>query len=99
MTRHDRNIGRVSDNQMLLLPARLLRRKQAATYVEKTWGIPLSNQTLAKLAVIGGGPEYRKWGRFPLYDVVDLDRWVETRLGPKQFTTSDLCATRLGVEQ
>jgi hypothetical protein len=68
---------------------RLLRRKEAANYVTAKWGIPLSGQTLAKLAVIGGGPTYRKAGRFPLYEPSDLDEWAQSRLGPKIRSTSE----------
>ena len=70
-------------------PTRLLRRSDAARYVVETWGVPVSKQTLAKLAVVGGGPEYRKAGRIPLYDPGDLDAWALARLGPKQRSTAD----------
>ena len=43
---------------------------------EMSWGVPCSRQTLAKWATIGGGPLFRKAGRFPLYEVSDLDAWV-----------------------
>jgi hypothetical protein len=69
---------------------RLLRRREAAFYVRTKWGVPLSPHTLAKLAVLGGGPLYRKAGRFPLYELRDLDAWAESKLGPKQRSTSDL---------
>jgi|GraSoi2013_100cm_1033763.scaffolds.fasta_scaffold154185_2 hypothetical protein len=72
-----------------LPPQRLLRRKEAARYVQQTWGIPLSANTMAKLAVIGGGPLFRKAGRFPLYEVADLDAWAHRKLGPKRRSTSD----------
>jgi hypothetical protein len=70
-------------------PKRMLRRKEAAHYVSEILGIPLSNQTLAKLAVTGGGPLFRKAGRFPLYELADLDAWAMSKLGPKQRSTSD----------
>jgi hypothetical protein len=72
-----------------LPPQRLLRRKEAARYVQETWGIPLSAQTMAKLAVVGGGPLFRKAGRFPLYEIADLDTWANLKLGPKRRSTSD----------
>jgi|SRR5215831_10014807 len=72
-----------------LPPQRLLRRKEAARYVQQTWGIPLSPQTMAKLAVVGGGPLFRKAGRFPLYEIDDLDAWARLKLGPKRRSTSD----------
>jgi hypothetical protein len=68
---------------------RLLRRKEAAQYVRDRWGLPLSQQTLAKLAVIGGGPPYRLAGRFPLYELADLDSYALAKIGPKQRSTSD----------
>jgi hypothetical protein len=71
---------------------RLLRRVDAASHVQQTWGIPLSPRTLAKLAVVGGGPPYRKAGRFPLYEVEDLDAWAASKLGPKQRSSSDRAA-------
>jgi hypothetical protein len=68
---------------------RLLRRKEAAIYVLTHWGMPLSYRTLAKLAVTGGGPAYRKAGKFPLYEAHDLDEWVQGRLGPKVKSTTE----------
>jgi hypothetical protein len=69
--------------------SRLLRRSEASEYVKETFGIPLSQRTLAKLAVVGGGPLFRKAGRFPLYEIADLNKWAIARLGPKQQSTSD----------
>lgn len=65
-----------------------LRRKEAAIYIVEKFGIPCSYRTLAKLAVVGGGPPYRKAGRYPLYERDDLDHWAEDRMGPKQSSTS-----------
>lgn len=44
-----------------------LRRDKAAQHVRDTWGLPCSTRWLAKLAVVGGGPIYRKAGRTPIY--------------------------------
>jgi hypothetical protein len=71
------------------VPRRLLRRIEAASYVTSTWGVPLSPRTLAKLAVVGGGPLFRKAGRYPLYEIADLDSWALSKIGPKQRSTSD----------
>jgi hypothetical protein len=76
---------------------RYLRRSEAASYVEATYGFPCSRQWLAKLAVVGGGPVYRKAGRTPIYETTELNRWAETRIGPPQRCTSDV-ATRIGPE-
>jgi hypothetical protein len=73
-----------------LYPAtpRYLRRAAAAHYVQAEWGLPCSAKWLAKLAVVGGGPTYRKAGRFPLYTPHDLDAWAESRLsGPRRSTS------------
>ena len=68
---------------------RFLRRADAARYVETTYGFPCSRQWLAKLAVIGGGPIFRKAGRTPLYARRDLDGWAHARIGAPQRSTSD----------
>lgn len=65
-----------------------LRRQEAATYVRETWGIPCSPKWLAKLAVTGGGPLFRKAGKYPVYMADDLDRWAEARIsGPLRSTS------------
>lgn len=68
---------------------RYLRRTEAAAYVRLRWGMPCSRQWLAKLAVTGGGPVFRKAGRTPLYAPADLDAWAEARIGAPQRSTSD----------
>ena len=53
---------------------RLLRRSEAAKYVEETYGIPCAPKTLAKLACVSSdGPPFRMAGRTPLYPKPDLD--------------------------
>lgn len=69
-------------------PTKYLRRADAAHYVVDTWGIPCSTRWLAKLAVVGGGPVFRKAGRFPIYDPADLDAWAETRISAPRRSTS-----------
>jgi hypothetical protein len=69
-------------------PARL-RRKQASAYLRERHGITLSAATLAKLAVVGGGPAFRKDGPFPLYEVDILDAFATARLGPLRTSTGD----------
>lgn len=68
--------------------ARYFRRAEAAHYVRQTWGMPCSSKWLAKLAVVGGGPIYRKAGRVPLYAPDDLDAWASSRLGAPRRSTS-----------
>jgi hypothetical protein len=66
-----------------------LRRADAAIYITERYGFPCSRQWLAKLAVIGGGPLFRKAGRFPIYKPADLDAWAISRIGPQQSSTSE----------
>ncbi len=67
---------------------RYLRRADAAHYVREKWGQPCSAKWLAKLAVTGGGPIFRKAGRFPIYRPSELDEWAEARIGEPRRSTS-----------
>ncbi|MFZ0457125.1 MAG: hypothetical protein WAM17_01505 [Rhodoplanes sp.] len=66
-----------------------LRRDEAANYLRSKFGFRCSKQTLAKLAVLGGGPVYRKAGVTPIYDPTELDRWARTKIGPPRRSTSE----------
>lgn len=68
-------------------PQRYYRRKGAAEYLLKKYGFGAS-ATLAKLAVTGGGPEYRKAGRMPLYAEDSLDAWALSKIGAPRRSTS-----------
>lgn len=57
--------------------------------MRQRWGISVAPSTLAKLAVLGGGPPFYKVGRIPLYDVIDLDAWARAKLGRKRTSTSE----------
>ncbi len=67
-----------------------LRRSDAAIYITERYGFPCSRQWLAKLAVIGGGPVFRKAGRYPVYEPNELDQWAAARIGPPQRSTSEV---------
>jgi hypothetical protein len=67
-----------------------LRRKPAASYLNDTWGVPTAASTLAKLAVVGGGPSFHSAGRIPLYGISELDRYAEAKLGKPRRSTSDV---------
>ena len=69
---------------------RLRRRDGASAYIQETYGIPCSPKTLAKYAVVGGGPAFRKAGRFPLYADPDLDAWARSKLSRRVTSTSEL---------
>lgn len=57
-----------------------MRTPEAADY------IGLSESTLTKLRVFGGGPTYIKAGRCVRYDRADLDSWIDQR---KRASTSE----------
>jgi hypothetical protein len=65
-----------------------LVRKAAAQYITENY-FPCSPKTLAKLACIGGGPEFRRAGRIPIHEPHKLDSWVQSRIGPPVRSTSD----------
>lgn len=67
-----------------------LSRKEASDYLREMHGVHLSHSTLAKLAVIGGGPSFQKDGRFPRYTPPTLDAFAASRLGPERASTSDI---------
>lgn len=76
----------------LCLPPHLnkprLRREKAAEYLDVVYGIEIAPRTLAKYATVGGGPEFQKDGRWPLYTRTALDAWAIERLGPVRRNTS-----------
>jgi hypothetical protein len=75
-----------------VVPTRL-RRNQAAEYLRSRHGLPCAPATLAKLAVLGGGPRFHKPGaRTVLYDAAELDRWASEKLGRPRASTSDTLA-------
>lgn len=77
-------------NMISLNPLRLLRRAEAAHYIHHNWGYPCSPKTLAKYAVTGGGPRFRKASRYPLYHTDDLDDWIAGKLSDPVTSTSAL---------
>jgi hypothetical protein len=57
--------------------------------LDETWGVKRAPATLAKYAVIGGGPIFRRAGRIPLYSTADLDNWVAENLSAPMRSTSE----------
>jgi hypothetical protein len=70
--------------------ANYLRRADAARYIREAHAIPCAPTTLAKYAVLGGGPAFRKAGKFPIYSRDDLDAWASQRLSALVRSTSEL---------
>jgi hypothetical protein len=65
------------------------RRAAASVYLKEKHGIDRTSGTLAKYAVIGGGPRYQLAGRIPLYPENELDSWAASILSPLKSSTSD----------
>jgi hypothetical protein len=65
------------------------RRVEASQYLRETYGLSYTAGTLAKLAVVGGGPPFHSGGRFPLYPQSGLDDWARYKLGPLVRSTSE----------
>jgi hypothetical protein len=74
--------------------SRPLRRAEAAKHIQEKWGYPCSPRTLAKYAVAGGGPAFRRAGRFPLYSIPDLDDWFQSKIGPRIRSSSEARSTK-----
>jgi hypothetical protein len=68
--------------------AQFLCRKAAGGYLKDKYGFG-SERTLAKLACLGGGPEFRKAGSTVLYEPAKLDEWAISKVGQPQRSTSD----------
>jgi hypothetical protein len=66
-----------------------LRRAKACEYLAARWGVIRDPKTLAKYAVVGGGPRFRKDGKFPVYPTDELDAWAQAKLSPLRSSTSD----------
>jgi len=48
-----------------------------------------AEQTLARYAVQGCGPEFRRYGRDVVYAIEKLDEWARSRLSGPVRSTSD----------
>lgn len=69
-------------------PPKLLSRPEAAVFLSAQ-GIPIAKTTLGKLASIGGGPLFRKFGPRVLYNPADLTAWANSKLSKPMRSTSD----------
>jgi hypothetical protein len=67
---------------------RYLNRAEAAEFLTEL-GYKTAKATLAKRAVVGGGPPFVSWGRQPLYRPSDLLAWAGTRCSGPRRSTSD----------
>lgn len=67
-----------------------LNREDAARYLRDEFGFRCKPVTLAKYATLGGGPKFRKAGRYPVYDIPDLDEWAKNCFSAHVSSTSEL---------
>jgi hypothetical protein len=73
-----------------MLPAKpRYRRAEATQYLTEHHGIRRAPSTLAKLACIGGGPEFQSVNRVPYYTPKALDEWATSLLTGPRRSTSD----------
>jgi hypothetical protein len=78
------------DGVLLMQPSKFLDRKAASEYLLNSWGLKRSPNYLAKLAVVGGGPAFRKANRDVIYENTDLDEYAESIIGPRIRSTSEI---------
>jgi hypothetical protein len=69
-----------------------VRRKVASEYLDEVYGLRVAEATLAKKAVVGGGPVFHRFGPWPYYDTDELDRWAAEKLGRTLHSTSEAAA-------
>jgi len=70
---------------------RYLWRKDAAAFLTER-GYKTATATLAKLACVGGGLQFRYFGNKPIYDPLALLAWAESKLSTARSSTSERSA-------
>jgi hypothetical protein len=65
-----------------------MRRGQASKYLKDRHNVDYKRETLAQLAVKGGGPEFVLIGRFPFYEDSALDDWVRSLTSKRKFRST-----------
>src|SRR5262249_9384548 len=92
--------GRASKESWCVMSTRkLLRRKAASHYLCETHGLERAPSTLAKLAVIGGGPIFPRANPIPLHSTDHLDAWAESLLSAPMRSTSEAAAVKPSVTE
>lgn len=67
-----------------------LRRFEVPEYMDLVHGVPVAQKTLEKLASVGGGPEFVKFGNRVLYPRDALDAWAAHKTSKLLKSTSEL---------
>lgn len=70
---------------------KFLDRKEAAEFLTEH-GFRTSWRTLQKMATVGGGPRYRRFGCRAVYAPADLLAWAGSKLSRPISSTSELDA-------
>lgn len=66
-----------------------LTRKEQAAYLKAEWNLTYSPNTLGKLATLGGGPKYQRFGNKAVSTAEWLDEWVQSKLSAPRASTSE----------
>lgn len=66
-----------------------MNRREASAYIRQRWGLRCAPSTLAKMAITGEGPPFRKAGKWPIYERGDLDKWAQKRMSPPARSTAE----------
>ncbi len=69
------------------MTTKYMRRAEAARYLQDRVHA-YTAATLAKLATVGGGPQFQRIGRFPVYTADALDAWLASKTGPVLTSTA-----------
>ena len=73
-----------------------LHRKEAAQYLTEVWSVKRGVGYLQQIAAVGHdrhghrGPAFQMAGRFPVYQIEDLDLYAQRVLGPRVNSTAEL---------
>jgi len=59
---------------------KFLSRAEAAQYLTEQRGLKTARTTLQKWVTTGGGPVYRRFGKYAVYAIPDLDAWADSKL-------------------
>jgi hypothetical protein len=66
------------------LPPRFRKNRfntpEASAYFDAAHGVTVAESYLEKMRSVGGGPDFRLFGRNVFYDKTALDAWVMTKL-------------------
>jgi hypothetical protein len=64
-------------------------RPVAAQYLTEQRGLRTTANTLQKLASVGGGPVYQRFGKRAVYTQEALDKWANSKLSAPLRSTAD----------